>query len=60
MNNLYHKVAVASIFMTLSFILEPSEEVKAATITLTPTIQFGISTSFDRFNNSFDQPFPSV
>ena len=58
MNNLYHKVAVASIFMTLSFILEPSEEVKAATITLTPTIQFGISTSFDRFNNSFDHLSP--
>jgi len=53
MNNLYHKVAVASICMTLSFTLGASEEVKAATITLTPTIQFGINTRLTRFNDPF-------
>ena len=58
MNNLYHKVAVASIFITLSFILEPSEEVKAATISLTPTIQFGISTSRDPAGNSYYELSP--
>jgi hypothetical protein len=34
-NNLYHKVAVASICTALGIILGASEEVKAATITLT-------------------------
>jgi hypothetical protein len=58
MSNLYHNVAVASIFMTLSFTLEPSEEVKAATITLTPTIQFGIDTNFGPFDISYDSLSP--
>jgi len=58
MNNLYYKVAVASIFMTLSFTLGSSDEVKAATITLTPTIQFGISTNFGPFNISYDRLSP--
>jgi len=58
MNNLYHKVAVASIFMTLSFTLGSSEEVKAATITLTPTIQFGINTSSTPSNDPFYELSP--
>jgi len=51
MNNLYHKVAVASVCTALSFVLGANEEVKAATITLTPTIQFGVNARYDRFNN---------
>ena len=35
MNNLYHKVAVASVGIALGFALGASEEVKAATFTLT-------------------------
>jgi hypothetical protein len=35
MNNLYHKVAVASICTALGFVLGASEEAKAATFTLT-------------------------
>jgi hypothetical protein len=37
MTNLYHKVAVASICMTLSFTLGANQEAKGATITLTTT-----------------------
>jgi len=58
MNNLYHKVAVASVCTALSFVLGASEEVKAATITLTPTIQFGINTRFTRFNDPFYELSP--
>jgi hypothetical protein len=46
MKNFYHKVAIASVFTALSFIVGTSEEVKAATITLLPTIQFGVSRNF--------------
>ena len=46
MNNLYRKVAVASVCTILSFILGASEEVKAATITVPPTIQFGVNRRF--------------
>lgn len=42
MTHLYHKVAVASVYTALSFVLGTSEEVKAATITVPPTIQFGV------------------
>jgi hypothetical protein len=51
MNNLYYKVAVASVCTALGFVLGANEEVKAATITLTPTIQFGVNARYDRFNN---------
>ena len=37
MNNLYHKVAVASVCTALGFVLGANEEVKAATFTLAPT-----------------------
>jgi len=59
MNNLYHKVAVASVVCTaIGLTLGASEEVKAATITLTPTIQFGVNTRSDRFNNFFSELSP--
>jgi hypothetical protein len=49
MNNLYRKVAVTSVCTTLSFVLGVSEEVKAATITVPPTIQFGVNAKFNPF-----------
>jgi biotin transporter BioY len=52
MNNLYHKLAVASVCTALSFVLGASEEVKAATITVPPTIQFGVRTMFGVFGGS--------
>jgi hypothetical protein len=42
MNNLSHKVAIASACTALSFVLGASEEVKAATIILRPTTSFGV------------------
>ncbi|MBD0298877.1 MAG: PEP-CTERM sorting domain-containing protein [Microcoleus sp. T1-bin1] len=58
MNSFYHKVAVTSVCVALGFVLGASEEVKAATITLTPTIQFGIHTRFNRFGASFSALSP--
>ena len=53
MNNLYYKVAVATACTALGFVLGASEEVKAATITVPPTITFGVlDSSYD--GNSFD------
>ena len=49
MTHLYDKVAVASVCTALSFVLGASEEVKAATITVPPTIQFGVSTVESRY-----------
>ena len=43
MNNLYHKVAVASVGMVLGFALGGNKEAKAATIILTPTTSFGVT-----------------
>jgi len=40
MNNLYHKIAVASVCTALSFVLGANKEVKAAT--LAPTINFEV------------------
>jgi hypothetical protein len=72
MNKLYHKVAVASVCTAIGFALVASEEVKAATITLTPTIQFGVnvrynhildvtsgelSSQYNRVSREFDDPF---
>ena len=48
MNNLYHKVAVASVCTALGFALGASEEAKAATFTLPPTITFQVN------DNNFD------
>jgi hypothetical protein len=46
MRNFYHKVAVASTCIALAFVLGASKEVKTTTITLTPTIQFGVNKKF--------------
>jgi hypothetical protein len=54
MNNLYRKVAVASVCTALGFALGASEEVKAATITVPPTIQFGVQIR----NNPFGPASP--
>jgi hypothetical protein len=48
MNNLYHKVAVASVCTALGFALGASPEAKAATFTLPPTITFQVN------DNNFD------
>jgi len=53
MNNLYHKIAVASVCTALSFVLGASEEVKAATITVPPTIQFGTFRYIGHFPEDF-------
>jgi hypothetical protein len=42
MNNLYHKIAVASVCTALSFALGANTEVKAATLSLDPTINFEV------------------
>ena len=42
MNNLYHKVAFASICTALGFVLGASEEAKAASFTFAPTIIFEV------------------
>jgi hypothetical protein len=62
MTNLYHKVAVTSVCTALSFVLGTSEEVKAVTITVPPTVQFGVNIRYDRLNfvttnlsSSYDQ-----
>jgi len=53
MNNLSHKVAVASVCTALGFVLGSSEKAKAATFTLAPTITFeAIDYNWD--GNSFD------
>src|SRR4028118_1388816 len=43
MNNLYHKVAVASVGMVLGFALGANKEAKAVTFTLTPATSFGVT-----------------
>jgi hypothetical protein len=42
MNNLYHKVAVASVCTALGFVLGANKEASAATFTLAPTINFTV------------------
>jgi hypothetical protein len=56
MNNLYHKVAVASICTALSFTLVTNKEAKAATFNLTPTSEFSISTDFYKGNDGIQLP----
>jgi len=53
MNNLYRKVAVASVCTALGFVLGGSEEAKAATFTLPPTIGFEVI-DYTWDGNSFD------
>ena len=58
MNNLYHRVAVASVCTALGFALGANKEAKAATITLTPTIQFGVNTRLIRFSSPISELSP--
>jgi len=59
MSNLYYKVVVASVCTALGFALGANEEAKAATITLPPTMTFGVlDCSYD--GNSFDGPGDEV
>jgi len=53
MSNLYHKIAVVSVCTALGFALGANKEAKAATFTLTPTIQFGIGTGYNRLNRPY-------
>jgi hypothetical protein len=50
MKSHYHKIAVASVCTALGFALGANKEAKAATITLTPTIQFGVNTTVIRYS----------
>jgi hypothetical protein len=54
MSNLYHKIAVVSVCTALGFAWGANKEAKAATITLTPTIQFGAGARFNRLNKYYD------
>jgi hypothetical protein len=54
MNNLYHKVAVASVFTALGFALGANEEAKAVTFNFAPTITFEVVDSSTYFGTSFD------
>ncbi len=61
MNNLYHKVAVASVCTALGFALGANPEAKAATFTLAPTITFEvIDGGYDghSFDGLGDKVFP--
>jgi hypothetical protein len=54
MNNLYHKVAVASVCTALGFALGANEEAKAVTFNFAPTITFEVVDSSTYFGTSFD------
>jgi len=49
MNNLYHKVAVASVCTALGFVLGASPEAKAASFTVSPTITFEVLDLEDQY-----------
>lgn len=49
MNNLYHKVAVASVCTSLGFVLGASPEAKAASVTFAPTITFEVIDLEDQY-----------
>ena len=49
MNNLYHKVAVASVCTALGFVLGASPEAKAASFTFAPTITFEVIDLDDQY-----------
>jgi hypothetical protein len=62
MNNVYRKVAVASVCTALGFVLGASPEAKAATFNLAPTITFGVADN-DSFSGGIndglgDEVFP--
>jgi len=61
MNNLYHKVAVASVCTALGFVLGASPEAKAASFTFAPTITFEVidgGYDGDSFDGLGDLVFP--
>jgi hypothetical protein len=61
MNNLYHKVAVASVCTALGFVLGASPEAKAASFTFAPTITFEVIDGGilgDSFDGLGDLVFP--
>jgi len=61
MNNLYHKVAVASVCTALDFVLGASPEAKAASFTFAPTITFEVidlEEGPSRFDGLGDLVFP--
>jgi hypothetical protein len=58
MNNLYHKVAVASVCTALSFTLGASKEAKAATLTLTGTT-FVVEGNWSRYGSVGERIFDS-
>jgi hypothetical protein len=60
MNNLYHKVAVASIGIALSFALGANKEVKAATFSLSDTAEFFILNRISRSNGQSDTSFITI
>ena len=49
MKNLYHKVAVASVFTALGFVLGASPQAKAASFTFAPTITFEVLDLEDQY-----------
>jgi hypothetical protein len=54
MNNLYHKVAVASVCTALGFVLGVNKEAEAATFSFTPTIDFYVDDYDNNLGSSFD------
>ncbi|HEY9295075.1 MAG TPA: PEP-CTERM sorting domain-containing protein [Phormidium sp.] len=61
MKNLYHKVAVASVFTALGFVLGASPEAKAGSFTFAPTITFEVidlEEGSSRFDGLGDLVFP--
>jgi hypothetical protein len=57
MNNLYNKVAVASVCTVLGFALSSHEEAKAVTLTLAPTINFEVLDYSNRVGNEDDDDY---
>jgi len=61
MNNLYHKIAVASLCTLLDFALGSYKEAKAVTLTLAPTIHFNVlDFSEERYDYVTDSSFPEL
>jgi hypothetical protein len=56
MNNLYLKLTVASVCTVLGFALGANTEAKAATLSLEPTIRFGVADylPYDGLGDSFE------
>jgi hypothetical protein len=57
MKNHYHKIAVVSVCTALGFVLGASGEVKAATLSLEPTIRFGVADYFPPASDGLGDAF---